>query len=224
MRCINLVELIDGVVCIGGCRLSEDINITKTKLSQFSTKITESVNSITCDMNVTTMKYGLCFEDKHYSYSSIKCDYYVKEDNYFHETKNLYRIEYRLNFSYGYPFLTIADFEEIADNWVKSKLFKNCEFEVHPQLNINEIYLEGKKCDIEIQWTKRNDNNTMYIIFRVLPPCCPDENIFDTSAAITKSEKKLALRLGKDVSELSNFERDEACLMCGIPPHDLDIP
>lgn len=224
MRCVDLVELVDGAISIGGCRLSEDINITKTKLSQFSTKIIDDANSVVCDMDVTTMKYGLRFEDKYYSYSQILCGYYTTEDNYFNEIKKLESIEYRLYFPYGYPFVTVADFEEMVATWEKSKLFKNCDFVVHPQLGFNEIYLEGKKCDVELQWSKKNPQKTMYIIIRVLPPTKTEDDAIHVNAIISKSEKKLALKLGKDVSELTGFERDEACYMCGIPPHDLDIP
>jgi hypothetical protein len=130
-----------------------------------------------------------------------------------------------MTFISGYPFITIADFEEKIDKWAGLQLFKKSDFTVHPKLNKNEIYLEGKKCEIELQWSKKDEHKNMYVLIRVLPPIYTnDGTVFNLNAAIERSKKKLALELGKEIDELTESEIQEAYYRTGIPPHDCDLP
>jgi len=225
MRCIDLVEEMEGIVSIGGCTLGEENRISKTKLSQLSNRIIEKDGYLECEMSVTTMKYGQLIDDKSFFWSKIVCHYDYDQDDIFLERSKVREIEYLMFFNYGYPYITIADFEEKVDEWGDTKHYKNLNFEVHPNLKYNEIYLEGKNSEIELQWSKKEDNKTMYILLRVLPPIYPENScVFNAGAAIKKSRKKLALKLGKDINNLNDNEFNQACYMYGIPPHDLDIP
>lgn len=225
MKCIDLVEEMEGIVSIGGCTLGEEVRISKIKLSQLSNRIKEKDGSLECEMGVTTMKYGQHIDDKNFFWSKIVCHYDYNQDDIFPERSKVREIEYHMFFNYGYPYITIADFEEKVDEWGNTKHFKNLNFEVHPSLKFNEIYLEGKKSEIELQWSKKADNKTMYILLKVLPSIYPENSdVFNSSAAIKKSMKKLALILGKDINDLNDNEFEQACSMCGIPAHDLDIP
>ena len=58
MRCIDLIEEKDGNVLIAGCRINEDANIAKIKLSQLSSRVNDTETTIACHMDVTTMKYN----------------------------------------------------------------------------------------------------------------------------------------------------------------------
>ena len=225
MRCIDLIEEKDGNVLIAGCRINEDANIAKIKLSQLSSRVNDTETTIACHMDVTTMKYNQQFEDKHLGWCKIECQYQTKYDAYCNEVKVIEKIEFYMTFISGYPFITIADFEEKIDKWAGLQLFKKSDFTVHPKLNKNEIYLEGKKCEIELQWSKKDEHKNMYVLIRVLPPIYTnDGTVFNLNAAIERSKKKLALELGKEIDELTESEIQEAYYRTGIPPHDCDLP
>ena len=224
MRCIDLIEEKDGNVLIAGCKIGEDVNIAKIKLSQLSSRVNDTETTIACDMDVTTMKYNQQFEDKHLGWCKIECQYQTKDDIYFNEVKLIEKIEFHMTFISGYPFITIADFEEKIDKWAKTKFFKKYNFTVHQMLNKNEIYLEEEKCEVELQWSKKDEHKNMYVLIRVLPPIYTnDRTVFNLNAAIERSKKKLALELGKEIDKLSESEIQEAYYRIGIPPHDCDL-
>ncbi len=225
MKFIDLIENADGDILVAGCKLGDDANEAKMKLTQLSTWIKDTGKAITAEMSCSRTRFNQTFEDKNHGDPEFIFYYDTKEDKYFNEIKIISEIEFKISFQYGYPFLTIADFEELVDGWANSKDFKPCKFTINPVLNINEIYLEGKKCEIELVWSKRDDHKSMYIIFRITPPIYDNNGaVFNVNAAYEKNKKIMAYKLGKSVMDLTNSELDNVSYSIGIPPHDFDVP
>ncbi len=234
MKYIDLIENVEGEILVAGCKLGDDANEAQKKLTQLSTWLEDTGKAITVDMSCSRTRFNLKFEDKNFGDPQIKFFYKTKEDKYFNKIKIIKEIEYQISFQNHYPFLAVAEFEELIDGWTESKRtiegwtdkhFKACDFTINPALNFNEIYLEGDKCEVELLWTKRDDKKTMYITFRVTPPIYKDnKSVFNFNAAYEKNKKKMAYKLGKNVKDLTSFELDDVCYSMGIPPHDLDIP
>ena len=219
MRCIDLVEEREGNVSIAGCQLGDDIGIARIKLSQLSRVIKEdNTNQITCDMDSTKMKYKIKFEDERYGWSHITC-FYSSDNN------KINKIEYYMFFCNGYPYISRADFEEMADNWVCSNIFKINDFPVNPEIRYHEQYLENAECEVELQYSKKGTGKSGFILMRITPPVTNnDKSIFNTEAAYYKSIRKLALEKGVDVEQLNELEQNEALNKIGLSVLDINIP
>ena len=204
MECIELVKEEEGAIFIGGCKLGDKPTLFYENIRNYSvSRYDDKKGHISCIIDVDTMQISNPLMNADICDVDISCDYckglgirglYVYMSDYME-----------------YPYSTQAEFYDLSKKLAESGKFKVVIPELNPIWNFEMICLENKKCEAEFVWSKKGLKSKKYFIeVNVMPPIWTEENVFDTEAAIKKSEYRLALKLGKKINELSESEKKQA--------------
>lgn len=204
MECIELVKEKEGALFIGGCKLGDKPFLFYDNMRNYSvSRYDDKKGHIGCTIDVDTMQISNPLRNADISDVYISCDYY--------NGLGIRELYVCMSDYMEYPYSTQAEFYELSKKIADSGKFKVVMPELHHIWNFEMICMENKKCEVEFVWSKEDHNSNRYFIkVNVTPPIWTEENIFDTEAAINKSEYRLALKLGKRVNELSESEKKQA--------------
>ena len=203
MKCIELVKEVDGFVSIGGCKLGDKPSLFYENMGNYSVDCEEIKQGlINCFIDIDTMRIDNPLENADILDVEINCTY--------NNVDGITGIYLYMRDIETYPYETQKEFEDLAKYIEDSKKFNVVHPSLHPKWDFEIISFENKKCEVEFVWSiDRHTEKTYFIEVNLTPAIWTEENTFNTEAAIIKSERNLALKQGKRVRDLSEYEKRE---------------
>lgn len=204
MYCIELIKEDNGSIFICDCKLGDMPSLFYENISNYSVSHHDDKKGhIYCTIDVDTMLISNPLKNDDIYDVDISCDYKLGI--------GIRKLYLNMSNTMDYPFNTQAEFEEFFKKLADSGRFNVVMPELHSKWNFKMICFENKKCEVDFTFSRFDNNNKTYFIeIIVRPPIWTEENIFDTEAAIFKKERRLALKLGKRVVDLSEKEKKDA--------------
>lgn len=199
MKCIDLVKEEDGMISIAGCKIGDNVDMFSDNMHNYCSYCKpEGDNKMHSIIDVDTMSISNPLYDQDIWSVEVYCEY--------NQYRKIIWLSVYLWYCYSDKCDTPSEFKELAKKLAESGHFTIEELYFNSSKVYEIIGLSNNKCDVNFMWTKKEYPN---VVITLGESICSEDNVYNTELALAKASKRLALKLGKNVSQLNTSELHE---------------
>lgn len=210
MKCIDFIKEENGRIFIGDCEINEEPKRANEKLQRIRDLVRDETYIGNSDIDY--INCSKVIEDNKICSLRILSDHSFFRSYVIREMRMYIRGEMD-----EYPYHVIADFEEFIDSVRRSPLYRSTTTALHPLSYFNYVSIESPYCELEIMWSKKNYPGDFFLNV-ILTPSHYDlkDLVYDKELVLNKNARRMGLKLGKSIKDLTDTELAELYSSAGI--------